>query len=75
MIKTASFLIREQDPLKQGLKHRVMYSSNGVSWIREQDPLKQGLKQIDFEASSFPLKPIREQDPLKQGLKLFAQPN
>ena len=52
-----------------------MYSSNGVSWIREQDPLKQGLKQIDFEASSFPLKPIREQDPLKQGLKLFAQPN
>jgi len=36
--------IREQDPLKQGLKHwesfRELLSGN----IREQDPLKQGLK-------------------------------
>ena len=38
--------IREQDPLKQGLKpflHSPRYNRNCC--IREQDPLKQGLKQ------------------------------
>jgi len=38
--------IREQDPLKQGLKLDDVHSmAQGIS-IREQDPLKQGLKQF-----------------------------
>jgi len=36
--------IREQDPLKQGLKPIVWYGLKGTISIREQDPLKQGLK-------------------------------
>ena len=36
--------IREQDPLKQGLKHFGGYYDKNVKSIREQDPLKQGLK-------------------------------
>jgi len=41
--------IREQDPLKQGLK-RLQLSRTRISLtIREQDPLKQGLKRYrDF---------------------------
>jgi len=38
--------IREQDPLKQGLK---LKNTKGYNWeitIREQDPLKQGLKLL-----------------------------
>ena len=61
--------IREQDPLKQGLKQSVFLGLNLWISIREQDPLKQGLKLIIFLAPVFYLK-IREQDPLKQGLKL-----
>ena len=38
-------VIREQDPLKQGLKPEFLkYLVAGVR-IREQDPLKQGVKQ------------------------------
>ena len=39
--------IREQDPLKQGLK-QLQFSAawDAIKNIREQDPLKQGLKQI-----------------------------
>ena len=62
--------IREQDPLKQGLKH---YSKSGYKsryGIREQDPLKQGLKHPIFLRYR-PVFSIREQDPLKQGLKLL----
>jgi len=45
--------IREQDPLKQGLKLR----DSGINMtapekIREQDPLKQGLKLSDFDIFS-----------------------
>ena len=36
--------IREQDPLKQGLKHQKGNSPHKSVQIREQDPLKQGLK-------------------------------
>ena len=38
-------MIREQDPLKQGLKPRMkrMFPAP-LRFIREQDPLKQGLK-------------------------------
>ena len=38
-------IIREQDPLKQGLKHSPVVLNDKNSVIREQDPLKQGLKQ------------------------------
>ena len=37
-------LIREQDPLKQGLKQSVFINHLKSGLIREQDPLKQGLK-------------------------------
>ena len=40
--------IREQDPLKQGLKHEATIPIQLRSPIREQDPLKQGLK-LRFE--------------------------
>ena len=62
--------IREQDPLKQGLKPISSTPSKLPALIREQDPLKQGLKPkylYDAGERSF----IREQDPLKQGLKLY----
>ncbi len=60
--------IREQDPLKQGLKPLLGGLSEQAEGIREQDPLKQGLKRIWLFA--IPGSPtIREQDPLKQGLK------
>ena len=60
--------IREQDPLKQGLK-LIRESRDQLGFrIREQDPLKQGLKHYqDISASN--KSEIREQDPLKQGLK------
>ena len=38
--------IREQDPLKQGLKHEHRPVCTKEYHIREQDPLKQGLKHI-----------------------------
>ncbi len=37
-------LIREQDPLKQGLKQNEDSTVDAAKDIREQDPLKQGLK-------------------------------
>ena len=37
--------IREQDPLKQGLKPDDDFIKAVDECIREQDPLKQGLKQ------------------------------
>ena len=41
-------IIREQDPLKQGLKHIILSPTFGIGVIREQDPLKQGLKLINY---------------------------
>jgi len=61
--------IREQDPLKQGLKQTGAYIDCDELRIREQDPLKQGLKR-NASISLTPFLLIREQDPLKQGLKL-----
>ena len=37
--------IREQDPLKQGLKPCAFCNISSAISIREQDPLKQGLKR------------------------------
>jgi len=39
-------MIREQDPLKQGLKQFLHSIKDSACIIREQDPLKQGLKLI-----------------------------
>ncbi|WP_212556107.1 hypothetical protein, partial [Methanosarcina spelaei] len=64
-----SCIIREQDPLKQGLKLIMVNCCCWEFMIREQDPLKQGLK-LKFDIryiQTFYI--IREQDPLKQGLK------
>ena len=41
-------IIREQDPLKQGLKPYKVVRLASSAVIREQDPLKQGLKHIIF---------------------------
>ena len=62
------FKIREQDPLKQGLKLNQPPISYRFLFIREQDPLKQGLKLPPLILIPM-LQQIREQDPLKQGLK------
>ena len=46
-------IIREQDPLKQGLKHYCIESFRTADpEIREQDPLKQGLKLLIFPAGA-----------------------
>jgi len=42
--KITQIVIREQDPLKQGLKPCFDVLMSKCSTIREQDPLKQGLK-------------------------------
>ena len=39
-------MIREQDPLKQGLKLVGNINGSVEDLIREQDPLKQGLKLL-----------------------------
>ena len=44
MSSPISTIIREQDPLKQGLKPTDTVMISTVFIIREQDPLKQGLK-------------------------------
>ena len=44
MVLKDFLLIREQDPLKQGLKLSAPAPHIIVKYIREQDPLKQGLK-------------------------------
>ena len=62
--------IREQDPLKQGLKHFGSAVGDFREIIREQDPLKQGLKLLRKHMPKQHCSAIREQDPLKQGLKL-----
>ena len=61
-------VIREQDPLKQGLKLAAVIAEPAELIIREQDPLKQGLK-LFLILFLFRNCLIREQDPLKQGLK------
>ena len=62
-------MIREQDPLKQGLKLKIFFGFMKEFPIREQDPLKQGLKQGYKGRNQSGFGGIREQDPLKQGLK------
>ena len=48
-------VIREQDPLKQGLKLKGEAEPERVKpWIREQDPLKQGLKLFEMEIYAVP---------------------
>ena len=61
--------IREQDPLKQGLKPCIDSNPFSDIRIREQDPLKQGLKHSSRVVCFINHHHIREQDPLKQGLK------
>ena len=49
--------IREQDPLKQGLKlnmSKLLRLTWECSQIREQDPLKQGLKLFNSDSLNSP---------------------
>jgi len=48
-----SVTIREQDPLKQGLKQSFDEHIKGFFFIREQDPLKQGLKPVCHTLTPF----------------------
>ena len=68
MLTILQFHIREQDPLKQGLKQFTILYCKISKFIREQDPLKQGLKHMQGSERQDKTT-IREQDPLKQGLK------
>ncbi len=43
--RLSPYVIREQDPLKQGLKLITIRKNGSRIRIREQDPLKQGLKR------------------------------
>ena len=45
-------MIREQDPLKQGLKLCHFFGRPKTQTIREQDPLKQGLKPVMSDLAS-----------------------
>ena len=68
-VRNGRVIIREQDPLKQGLKLMLILFHLFFVYIREQDPLKQGLK-LAYGLILNRAYSIREQDPLKQGLKL-----
>ena len=66
---TMSWLVEEQHPLKQGLKHTIIHAIVLNRNVEEQHPLKQGLKQTTkLFRVHFP--GVEEQHPLKQGLKL-----
>ena len=62
--------IREQDPLKQGLKPKkariqeLMRDDSRARSIKTRIETSVHVQRTDYQA------PIREQDPLKQGLKL-----
>jgi len=69
MVIVTRLLIREQDPLKQGLKphHRgIMHRKKFYSRARSIKTRIETTQSVICHFKS----PIREQDPLKQGLKL-----
>ena len=61
-------LIREQDPLKQGLKH---LKGPVIPWIFRNSRARSTKTRIEtiFSECNVDSITIREQDPLKQGLK------
>ena len=42
-------VVREEDPLKQGLKPKIIACKKKGQSVREEDPLKQGLKQESLQ--------------------------
>ena len=63
-------MIREQDPLKQGLKlHVQLYHSDNHNNSRARST-KTRIETLQYCTYSSINYDIREQDPLKQGLKL-----
>jgi len=63
--------VLEQNPPKQGLKHKKNGNLRIVPYVLEQNPPKQGLKQNSDLASPFRYRDVLEQNPPKQGLKLW----
>ena len=62
--------IREQDPLKQGLKPKLAHSKPGAPQDSRARSTKTRIETF-FGPGLYPKRRgIREQDPLKQGLKL-----
>ena len=61
--------IREQDPLKQGLKrHTLCIITRSLGYSRARS-IKTRIETITYRLYASVLHSIREQDPLKQGLK------
>ncbi len=62
--------IREQDPLKQGLKPRYDQEVRDKSTDSRARSTKTRIETISIRVQT-DFHKIREQDPLKQGLKLY----
>ena len=63
-------IIREQDPLKQGLKRYQLFIIREIRFYSRARSIKTRIET--FSHIEYDLKfTIREQDPLKQGLKLY----
>ena len=66
-----SHQIREQDPLKQGLKLCILYILSWRSFYSRARSTKTRIETLLLRERVKILTGIREQDPLKQGLKPF----
>ena len=66
---TSQEWLREQLPLKQGLRLFIHFHTLIDFILREQLPLKQGLRQDDSVIVNPTVMTLREQLPLKQGLR------
>ena len=60
--------VKDQHPLKQGLKLNFASTKEPVNCVKDQHPLKQGLKQ--YSPPYIIYYHVKDQHPLKQGLKL-----
>ena len=74
--RSSSYIgIREQDPLKQGLKHCIVLSCTNETSNSRARSIKTRI-ETPHRSQDNPIdEPIREQDPLKQGLKLIRNSN
>ena len=62
--------VRDQHPLKQGLRPPETTKDNGQSGlVRDQHPLKQGLRRNRHNPEWSSRHRVRDQHPLKQGLR------
>ena len=62
--------VRDQHPLKQGLRLKALADDSAEQEVRDQHPLKQGLRQLQIVYYKTEMRIVRDQHPLKQGLRL-----